>query len=84
MKEREVYTVEIREGDRYFGFYDGKTGKWISGCKKPYLFDVMVELQRRFLDLYNEETYFVLGGYDDDAKVLKRLKYGVTGQRFAD
>lgn len=84
MKERKVYTVEIREGDRYFGFYSRDTGKWISGCKKPYLLDVMVELTNRFYDLYGEETFFVIGGYEDDASILKRIKYGAAGRRFAD
>lgn len=84
MIERKSYVVEIREGDRFYGFYSRDTGKWISGCRKPYLLDVMVELTNRFFDLYGEETYFVLGGYEDDAKVLKRLKYGATGRRFAD
>ena len=84
MKDHEVYTVEIREGDRYFGFYSRDTGKWISGCKKPYLLDVMVELTNRFYDLYGEETFFVIGGYENDASILKRIKYGAAGQRFAD
>lgn len=84
MKERKVYTVEIREGDRYFGFYSRDTGKWISGCKKPYLLDVMVELTNRFYDLYGEETFFVIGGYEDDASILKRIKYGAAGRRFTD
>lgn len=84
MKERKVYTVEIREGDRYFGFYSRDTGKWISGCKKPYLLDAMVELTNRFYDLYGEETFFVIGGYENDASILKRIKYGAAGRRFVD
>lgn len=84
MIERKAYTVEIREGERFYGFYSRDTGKWISGCRKPYLLDAMVELTNRFYDLYGEETYFVLGGYEDDAKVLKRLKYGFTGRSFDD
>ena len=84
MNQREPLEIEIREGDRYFGFYSRDTGKWISGCKKPYLLDVMVELTNRFYDLYGEETFFVIGGYENDASILKRIKYGATGRRFDD
>ena len=84
MIERKAYTVEIREGERFCGFYSRDTGKWIRGCRKPYLLDAMVELTNRFYDLYGEETYFVLGEYEDDAKVQKRLKYGATGRSFDD
>lgn len=80
MKEREVYEVEIREGERYFGFYSVKTGKWISGCKKPYLLDVMVELTQRFYDLYGQEAYFKIGGYEDDTQVLRRLRNSSAGR----
>ena len=83
MKEREVYEVEIREGERYFGFYSVETGKWISGCKKPYLLDVMVELTQRFYDLYGQEAYFKIGGYEDDSQVLRRLRNSSAG-RYSD
>ena len=73
-KGKPAYEVEIREGERYFGFYSVKTGKWITGCKKPYLLDVMVELTNRFYDGYGEETYFKIGGYEYDTEVLKRLR----------
>lgn len=85
MIERKAYTVEIREGDRFYGFYSRETGKWISGCRKPYLFDVMVELQNRYMDLQRREVYFVLeGNYENDASVLKRLRNDPAGGRFAD
>ena len=83
MKEREVYEVEIREGERYYGFYSVQTGKWISGCKKPYLLDVMVELTQRFYDLYGQEAYFKIGGYEDDTQVLRRLRNSSAG-RYSD
>ena len=83
MKEREVYEVEIREGERYYGFYSVKTGKWISGCKKPYLLDVMNELTQRFYDLYGQEAYFKIGGYEDDSQVLRRLRNSSAG-RYSD
>ncbi len=83
MKEREVYEVEIREGERYFGFYSVQTGKWISGCKKPYLLDVMNELTQRFYDLYGQETYFRIGGYEDDSQVLRRLRNS-SASRYSD
>lgn len=83
MKEREVYEVEIREGERYYGFYSVATGKWISGCKKPYLLDVMVELTQRFYDLYGQEAYFKIGGYEDDSQVLRRLRNSSAG-RYSD
>lgn len=83
MKEREVYEVEIREGERYYGFYSVETGKWISGCKKPYLLDVMVELTQRFYDLYGQEAYFKIGGYEDDSQVLRRLRNSSAG-RYSD
>lgn len=79
MKEKKQYEIEIREGDRYFGFYSRETGKWISGCKKPYLLDVMVELTNRFYDLYGKEAFFVIGGYEDDASLIKRIRYGSAG-----
>lgn len=84
MKERKQVEIEIREGDRYFGFYSRNNGKWVSGCKKPYLLDVMVELTNRFYDLYGEETFFTIGGYENDAQIIKRIKYGAAGDRFSD
>lgn len=82
---REPLEIEIREGDRFYGFYSRETGKWISGCRKPYLFDVMVELQNRTMDLQRREVYFVLeGNYENDASVLKRLRNDPEGGRFAD
>lgn len=84
MKERKQVEIEIREGDRFFGFYSRSTGKWVSGCKKPYLLDVMVELTNRFYDLYGEETFFTIGGYENDAQIIKRIKYGAAGDRFSD
>lgn len=84
MKEKQV-EIEIREGDRFYGFYSRETGKWITGCRKPYLFDVMVELQNRYMDLQRREVYFVLeGNYENDASVLKRLRNDPAGGRFAD
>ena len=74
MKERKVYEIEIREGERYYGFYSVSSGKWISGCKKPYLLDVMQELTARYYDLYGDEVYFKIGGYEDDSQVLRRLR----------
>ena len=85
MIEREVYTVEIREGDRFYGFYSRETGRWITGCRKPYLFDVMVELQARYMDLEGKEVYFILeGNYENDAQCLKRLKDNFARDRFID
>lgn len=85
MKEKKQYEIEIREGERFYGFYSRETGKWITGCRKPYLFDVMVELQNRYMDLQRREVYFVLeGNYENDASVLKRLRNDPAGGRFAD
>lgn len=83
MKEREVYEIEIREGERFFGFYSVNNGKWLSGCKKPYLLDVMNELTNRIYDLYGQEVYFKIGGYEDDTQVLRRLRTGSAG-RYSD
>ena len=82
MKKREVYEVEIREGDRYYSFYSVRTGRWISGCKKAYLLDVMNELTQRFYDLYGEETYFKIGGYENDEETRRRLQNGAAGARY--
>ena len=85
MIKKQPMEIEIREGDRFYGFYSRETGKWISGCRKPYLFDVMVELQNRYMDLQRREVYFVLeGNYENDASVLKRLRNDPAGGRFAD
>ena len=83
MKERKVYEIEIREGERYYGFYSVSSGKWISGCKKPYLLDVMVELTQSFYDLYGKEAYFKIGGYEDDSQVLRWLRNSSAG-RYSD
>ena len=85
MNQREPLEIEIREGDRFYGFYSRETGRWITGCRKPYLFDVMVELQNRYMDLQRREVYFVLeGNYENDASVLKRLRNDPEGGRFTD
>ena len=85
MNQREPLEIEIREGDRFYGFYSRETGKWISGCRKPYLFDVMVELQNRTMDLEHREVFFVLeGNYENDAQCYKRLKDGFVRDLFAD
>jgi hypothetical protein len=80
---KDDYKIEIREGERYYGFYSVQTGKWISGCKKPYLLDVMNELTQRFYDLYGKEAYFKIGGYEDDSQVLRRLRNSSAG-RYSD
>ena len=85
MNQHEPLEIEIREGDRFYGFYSRETGRWITGCRKPYLFDVMVELQNRYMDLQRREVYFVLeGNYENDASVLKRRRNDPAGGRFAD
>lgn len=74
MKEKKQYEIEIREGERFFGFYAVDTGKWLTGCRKPYLLDVMVELTARYYDLEGLEVYFKIGGYEDDTQALRRLR----------
>lgn len=67
---RKRVDIEVREGDRYLGFY--ANGKWVQGCRKCYMLAVMYEL----IDRYSEsgyEVYFTLGGYETDEEVRKRL-----------
>ena len=61
---RDTMIIEIRENRQGFYFYN-ESGKWLQGCKRPYLFDLMEQLTEKYSLEYPVEVLFQLGRYED-------------------
>lgn len=70
---RETVTIEVREGDKKIHFY--ANGKWIQGCRKCYLLDLLYELTVRYENDYPCEVVFKMGGYEPDERNINKANF---------
>ena len=61
---RETMIIEIRENRQGY-YFSNEAGKWLQGCKRLYLFDLMEQLTEKYSLEYPVEVLFQLGRYED-------------------